>query len=114
MKSKFNTLLVKAGAEYLLTEEDLRAPVDAPSGLGEVQQNPQGDFGQEEQPPEQDEPEKLTSEGKRFLIEVALKALSINPEQISEQDRSIFAEEVTSHNADEILCRIQTIVDQNT
>ena len=112
MKSKFNTLLLKVGSEYLLTEEDLQAaPEPSPSGIDEVQQNPSPDEQGQTAP---DEPEKLTPEGKRFLIEIALKALSIDPATLTEQDKAIFGQEVTSHNADDVLNQIQQIVEQNT
>ena len=103
----FETLLLKVGKQYLLTEEDLQqaVPPSSQPGIDQVENNPQP-----EEAPE--ETEKLTSEGKKFLIELALKALAVGPDQISEQDKSIFSTEVTVHNADEILSRIQTIVDQ--
>ena len=62
-------------------------------------------------PPE--EPKQLTTEGKRFLIEISLKALAFDPAHIADQDRGIFMDEVTSENAESILEKIEAIVGQD-
>jgi hypothetical protein len=53
----------------------------------------------------------VTSEGKKFLVELALKALSVDPDNITATEKEIFNTEVTTENADQILSRIQGIVD---
>ncbi len=68
---------------------------------------PQTPAPEEVKEPTQD----LTSEGKKFLIELALKALSVNPENITTTDKDIFDTEVTAENADSILQRLRSIVD---
>ena len=55
-------------------------------------------------------PQKVTPEGKRFMIEMLLKALAFDPSSITDQDKSIFDETVTPENADTILSRIEQIM----
>lgn len=63
-------------------------------------------------PPAAPEPPKpLTSEGKRFLVELALKALAVNPDSISPADKAIFETQVTVENADEVANRIAQITE---
>ena len=96
----FNTL-----SSQLVSEAGEQPPTD-PSVDPSAQQQPQVPAPQEVQPPQ-----SLTAEGKKFLIELALKALGVGPEKLTATDKSIFGTEVTQENADEILKRIQTIVD---
>jgi len=46
-----------------------------------------------------------------FLVQLALKALAVDPDTISEQDKALFEEPVTTANADQIADRIRQIVD---
>ncbi len=66
--------------------------------------------GPETAPNEVPQVTKLTPEGKRFLVELALKALSFDPANITDQDKSIFDETVTPENAEDVLNRIKDIV----
>lgn len=59
------------------------------------------------QEPKQD----ITSEGKKFLVELILKALSVDPDNIPATEKSIFNTEVTTSNAEEVLKKLQYIVD---
>ena len=53
----------------------------------------------------------VTSEGKKFMIELALKALAIDPDSIPASDKDIFNNTITGENADLILQRLQNLVD---
>lgn len=59
------------------------------------------------QEPKQD----ITSEGKKFLVELILKALSVDPDNIPATEKSIFNTDVTTSNAEEVLKKLQYIVD---
>lgn len=59
------------------------------------------------QEPKQD----ITSEGKKFLVELILKALSVDPDNIPATEKSIFNTEVTTSNAEDVLKKLQYIVD---
>lgn len=104
--NKFNTLLVKVGKQYLLTEADLGAPqMEEGSAIPQAQQAAPA-------PAPAQEADKLTVEGKRYLIELALKALTVSPDQLSETDKPLLSTVVTAENADSIQKRIQGIIDQ--
>ena len=73
-----------------------------------------GDTDQPQVPSPQDiqEPQQdITSEGKKFLVELVLKALSVDPDNIPATEKSIFNTEVTTSNAEEVLKKLQYIVD---
>lgn len=59
------------------------------------------------QEPKQD----ITSEGKKFLVELILKALSVDPDNIPATEKSIFNTDVTTSNAEEVLKKLRYIVD---
>lgn len=106
----FDKLLIDTGKKFLLTEADLGIPQEGAEGsaIPQVQNAP---------PPVEPAAapaEKLTPEGKRYLIELALKALALDPGSLSEHDKSLFNENVTAENADTILKRIQNLVDANS
>jgi hypothetical protein len=65
-------------------------------------------------PPEEPEPEpevtKLAPEGKRFLAELALKALAFDPGTLNDHDKAVFESEVTPENTEEVLTRIRGII----
>ena len=60
-------------------------------------------------------PEKktLTSEGKKFLIELILHALAIDPDDLTQGEKSIFDEEITIENADDLLEKLRNIIDEH-
>lgn len=67
-------------------------------------------------PTEAPEPEQkpLTVEGKRFLIELTLKALAIDPSTLAESEKAIFNQQVTAENAEQVLNQLQGIIDQHS
>ena len=85
-----------------ITEEEASMPT-APADL-----DPAGGAPGAVQPPVA--PKGVTTEGKRFMIELLVKALAFDPTHLSEFDISIFDEEVTAENAENILGRIKSIV----
>lgn len=79
----------------------------APAGTGPESVQPQTPAPQEVKEPQAD----ITSEGKKFLVELARQALAVDPDNITATDKDLFNIEITTENADEILQRIQSIVD---
>lgn len=55
-------------------------------------------------------PQKFTPEGKRFMIQMVLRALAFDPNNITDPDKAIFDQDVTPENADTILSRIEQIM----
>ena len=106
---KFKQLLVETAKEYHLTEADLGIePQPAPTEGSAI------DTAKEQVPaPDQSKENTLTPEGKRYLIELAVKALGVDSKNLSEQDKAIFNTGVTADNAEEILQRLREIIDQN-
>lgn len=112
-QSLYNTL------ESQLTESQLTEVVTEASPIGQSAppapvpaQGPQSVQPQTPAPQEVKEPQAdVTSEGKKFLVELALKALSVDPDHITETDKDIFNTPITTDNADDMLKRIQSIVD---
>jgi len=78
---------------------------EAKTGVDKEQ--PQVPSIEEIQEPKQD----ITSEGKKFLVELTLKALSVDPDNIPATEKSIFNTEVTTSNAEEVLKKLQYVVD---
>ena len=71
-----------------------------------------------EQPPQQPEPapepetQPLTAPGKVFLIDYIRKALAIDPGTLTADEKAIFNEpEVNGSNGEQILARLQEIID---
>ena len=73
-------------------------------------QDPAQQQPQQQEPPPEEKPKPLTSEGARYLTELALKALAFNPDNLPDADKQIFTQDVTPENAQETLERIQQIV----
>jgi urease accessory protein UreE len=107
MASKFetlyNTLLTEAGIDP--TEEQPADPQAAAQAQQDVQ--PQVPSPEEVQEPTAD----VTSEGKKFLVELARQALAVDPDMIPATEKELFNIEITNENAEEILKRIQSMVD---
>lgn len=78
-----------------------------PAAQGPKSVQPQTPAPQEIKEPTQD----VTSEGKKFLVELALKALAVDPDNITASEKEIFNTQVTRENADALLKRIQSVVD---
>jgi len=94
--------------EQMLTEEEM-----TPGGGAETMQGAgqPTDMMPSAPPPIQDEePKQMTPEGKRFVIELALKALAYDPGNIPAQDKGMFDVEVTPENAEEVLTKIEQMV----
>lgn len=53
----------------------------------------------------------VTSEGKKFLVELAVRALGVDTSNLPASEKDIFNTPVTTKNADEILKRVQSIID---
>lgn len=64
-----------------------------------------------EEPKAEPEVKPLTTEGRRFLVDLALKALAFNPDSLTAADKALFDSEVTTENAEEVLERVQHILD---
>jgi len=87
-------------------------PNEAPVAGNQQQTGPNSNQPQTPAPAEVKQPaEAVTTEGKKFLVELALKALSVDPDNITATDKDIFNTEITVENADDMLQRIQAIVD---
>ena len=57
------------------------------------------------------EPEKITPEGKLFLVDLIRKALAISPDSLSPEEKSVFSDsEIQSDNVEEILNKLQQII----
>ena len=113
MKKKFNAIIDNYYANVVF-EGQVPPPQGIPQDGGPVGAPAPG--GQAPAPaapppPAPEAPKPLTSEGKKFLVELALKALAVDPSSISEQDKSIFETPVTTANADQIADRIKQIVE---
>lgn len=113
---KFNSLVTEVYARIL---EQPVTPAAIPQTGGPVVP-----VGAGEQPPvpplapapapeqPQGEPQPLTSAGKVFLIDYVRKALAVDPGTLSADEKSIFNEpEVNAENGDQILTRLQEIID---
>lgn len=58
------------------------------------------------------EPQPLTPAGKVFLIDYIRKALAVDPGTLTADEKAIFNEpEVNAENGDQILTRLQEIID---
>ena len=62
-------------------------------------------------PPAPPEPKTLTGEGKRFLVEMVVKALSIDPDNLTEPEKAIFEDDITPENAEDVLDTLREIID---
>lgn len=83
------------------------APPVAPIPGGETPADP----GQDVTEPE--EPTQMTSEGKKFLISLGLKALRIDADLLSEDDLFKAADDVNDDNAEEMLDFLMNTVEEH-
>lgn len=88
----------------------VQPPTD-PSAMGA--QGPEALPELPEEPKEEPEVKPLTTEGRRFLVDLALKALAFNPDSMTAADKALFDSEVTTENAEEVLERVQHILDSS-
>jgi len=105
--SKFNKLVNNIYSNILLEADAIPAPAAMPQDGGATAPEP----AEPPAPPAPAEAPVLSSEGKKFLVELALKALSVNPDQLSEVDKAIFETQVTTENANEVAERIRNLVE---
>lgn len=81
-----------------------------PSTTGEPPPAPAASAPAPEQPRPEGQP--LTSPGKVFLIDYIRKALAVDPGTLTADEKAIFNEpEVNAENGDQILTRLQEIID---
>lgn len=110
MGKKVDELLEKVSKAAGITLEQgppMGPPMGAPMGppmSGSGMMPPMGP------PPAPPEPKTLTVEGKRFLIEMVVTALGIDPDNLTEPEKAIFEEDVTPENAEDILDTLREIV----
>jgi hypothetical protein len=85
-------------------------PSSPPQGMqGSPNISPQGP-SMPDLPPGDPEVVKLSSEGRRYLVDLALKALSFDPDDISDPDKGVFDVDVTTENAEKVLKQIRSIL----
>jgi len=107
----FSNLIKKYNEQYIVEVGEMPDQSGAQQGQQPVAPGDPTQGGPAAQVPEVPAPTRpLTTEGKRFMIELALKALAYNPDHIAEPEKDIFSNEVTIENAEEILEHIQRIV----
>lgn len=112
---RFNSLVTEVYARIL--EQPVVPPAIpqtggpvVPVGAGEQPPVPPLAAPAPEQP--QAEPQPLTSAGKVFLIDYVRKALAVDPGTLTADEKAIFNEpEVNAENGDQILNRLQEIID---
>lgn len=104
---KFDHLV--SGALQKLTEAPLQSP-GGPTAGGFPADLPPTQPGDMSAVAPAAKPEKITSEGKRFMVEMVVKALAFDPQNMSDEDKDIFNQDITPENADEILNRIEQII----
>jgi hypothetical protein len=115
--SKFDTLYRSYEANIRIGSDVVSEALQPPGQPQQTaapapQEGPQSVQPQTPAPQEVKEPTAdVTSEGKKFLVELALKALAVDPDNITATEKEIFNTEITTENADQILSRIQGIVD---
>ena len=108
---KFDTLLNNVYGRILLEQEQQAIPQNG----GPVQPGAQpatAPAPAPEPPPEEpQEPEKITPEGKLFLVDLIRKALAISPDSLSPEEKAVFADsEIQSGNIEDILSKLQQII----
>jgi hypothetical protein len=115
---KFDQLVNEVYREILLEQppEQPGLPQDGgPTAQPQQGQPQQAPAQQPQQAPEQPEPEApkpLSTEGKRFLVDLARRALVVSPDQLDATDNAIFEDPVTVVNADEIADKLTEIVNR--
>ncbi len=101
-------------------EEQLKlfeGPEDVPQDGGPGNMQPKGvpapaPTGDQTTPsPDETPAAPVTSQGKVFLIDLALKALAVDPNTINQYDKAVFNQAVTPQNAEDVLKKIQNIIE---
>lgn len=108
--NKFNKLVNNIYSNILLEADAVPAPASIPQDGGATAPAP-AEAPAPAPEPQPAEPLPLSSEGKKFLVELALKALSVNPDSLSASDKAIFETEITTQNADEVADLIRSLVE---
>lgn len=111
MKYKFDTLFEKYFSS--LDEEKINKKEKENDG-DPFNDAPESKLPDEDEVIQEPEQATLTPEGKRYLIDLIVQALSIDPKIMSSADSSIFSQEVTGENADELLSQLKSIIDSYT
>ena len=95
--SKFSNILKEHGEKYGIVVEQEPGTVPAP----------EADIAQTA------EPQQLSSEGKKFMISLGLKALRIDSDLLTEDDLFKAATDVTDETADDMLDWLMTKVEEH-
>lgn len=66
--------------------------------------------GVEPKPIGQEKQAVLAPQGKVMLVDMALKALSIDPNDISQPEKAVFNQDVSPENAEEIASQVRSII----
>lgn len=107
---KFDDLLKKYTS--LVLEADETDAISQDPGMADIQNTGDNQDAAVEQPVDNSQPEKqLTVEGKRYLIELIQKALSVDPDNLTAEQKAIFDEEITAENADEMLNQLTALIE---
>lgn len=112
---KFDNLVNSVYGRILLEQEQQSIPqTGGPVQPGPPVLEPVAPAPVPEEPPPPEElpqPEKLTSEGKMFLIDLIRKALAISPESLTPEEKGVFsAAEIQADNAEDTLSKLQQII----
>jgi|TARA_R110000744_G_scaffold147658_2_gene260688 hypothetical protein len=97
--SKFSNILKEHGEKYGIVAEQEPASVAEPAPEEVITQPV--------------EPEQLSSEGKKFMISLGLKALRIDSDLLTEDDLFKAATDVTDDTADNMLDWLMTKVEEH-
>lgn len=101
--SKFSNILKEHGEKYgIVVEQEPEAP--APEAVPPA---PEADIAQPA------EPQQLSSEGKKFMISLGLKALRIDSDLLSEDDLFKATTDVTDETADDMLDWLMSKVEEH-
>ena len=102
--NKFDTIVNKYFNTLLEADVSVGLPQTggptAPTAIDAAPAAPEPEPAPEPAP--EPEVKQLTSQGKIFGTELALRALAVDPKTISAVDKAIFNDPVTADNADEI------------
>ena len=103
--SSFEKLIAEQGSQYGVVYEQEPAVTDPTAAPEPVPQD------QDVTQPQ--EPADLSSEGKKFMISLGLKALRIDSDLLSEDDLFRAAADITDQNADDMLDFLMSKVEEH-
>ena len=100
---KYNSLVLEADETDAISQDPEMADVENTSDNQETDVEQPIDNGQNVK--------QLTVEGKRYLIELIQKALSVDPDNLTAEQKAIFDEEITVENADDMLNQLTALIE---